>query len=98
MARFVVDYTFQGRTSRIIDASSQEEASGRVNAEINSDDFELEADEIDDVDFYVREMHPVTRDGREIWTTFLLKSDLRGHQSALLTSPLFADREVMGRS
>jgi hypothetical protein len=92
MARFIVDYTFKGRTSSTIEASSQEEALERVAEEINRDDFTLDADEIDDVDFDVREMHPVTRAGREIWTTFVWPTDTRGHQSALKDSPLFADR------
>jgi hypothetical protein len=34
-------------------------------------------------------MHPVTRDGREIWTTYVRDGDIRGHQSSLESSPLF---------
>ena len=93
MARFIVDYTFHARTSHTIDASSLEEAEERIAAEVDSDDLELDADEIDDVDFEVREMHPVTRDGREMWTTNIKCGDVRGHQSALKTAPLFAYAE-----
>lgn len=89
MGKFIVDYTFHGRASKCIHAPSQEEAMAAVEREVNSDDFDIEADEYDDVDFTVREMHPVTRDGREIWTTRVLPADVRGHQSALAESPLF---------
>ncbi|WP_037407120.1 hypothetical protein [Shinella sp. DD12] len=89
MARFHVDYTFHGRASRTIEASSKEEAEERIEAEVNSDDFEIDADDIDDVKFTVAEMHPVTRDGRELWTTYVRAGDVRGHQSALASSPLF---------
>ena len=90
MGKFIIDYTFHGRTSRTIEASSKEEAQARIEAEVNRDDFEIEADEIDGLDFKVREMFPVTRDGREIWTTYFRATDVRGHQSALKSSPLFA--------
>jgi len=90
MKRFTVDYTFQGSSSRIITADSLEDAQAQVEKEVDGDDFELDADEIDDVDFTVREMHPVTRAGKEVWTTYPLAGDVRGHLSALLTTPLFA--------
>lgn len=90
MAKFIVDYTFHGRTSRTIEAESLEDAQASIEQDVERDDFELDADEIDDIDFTVREMHPVTRGGRELWTTLVLKTDVRGHQSALNSSPLFA--------
>jgi hypothetical protein len=90
MAKFIVEYTFQGRASKTIEADSLEDAEALTETEVDRDDFEIDADSIDDVDFEVREMHPVTRNGREIWTTYVLQTDVRGHQSALLTSPLFA--------
>lgn len=90
MAKFIVEYTFQGRASKTIEADSLEDAEVLTETEVDRDDFEIDADSIDDVDFEVREMHSVTRDGREIWTTYVLQTDVRGHQSALLTSPLFA--------
>jgi len=93
MGKFIVDYRFSARSSRTIEATSKDEATERIAGEINCDDFEMEADEIDDVDFDVRELHPVTRDGKEIWTTYVLKHDVRGHQSALDSSPLFRGRE-----
>ncbi|MEL4072256.1 hypothetical protein WKW50_19125 [Ochrobactrum sp. GPK 3] len=89
MARFMVNYTFHGRSSKTIEASSKEEAEELTCAEVERDDFELDADEIDDVDFTVSELHPVTRDGREIWTNYVRDSDQRGHPSALASSPLF---------
>jgi hypothetical protein len=92
MARFIVEYKFYGRTSRTIDAASLEAAEAEIEEEVNGGGFELDADEIDDVQYEVREMHPVTRYGREMWTTLVLKSDTRGHQSALLTAPLFAQQ------
>lgn len=90
MAKFSVDYTFHGRTSRTIEADSLEAANALIDAEVNQDDFEIDADQIDDVDFSIQEMHPITRDGRELWTTYVRTGDTRGHQSALASSPLFA--------
>lgn len=89
MAKFHVDYTFCGRASRTIEASSKEEAEERIEIEVDAHDFHIDADEIDDIDFTVREMHPVTRGGREIWTSLMLPGDKRGHQSAIDSSPLF---------
>ena len=88
--RFSVGYTFHGRASEIIEAESLEAAKAAIEAKVETDDFEIEPDEIDDVDFHVQQMHPVTRDGRELWTTFVMMGDLRGHQSALLETPLWA--------
>jgi len=90
MPKFMVDYTFQGRSSRTIVAESKEAAEAIVEVEVNKDDFDIDADSIDDVNFYVQEMHPVTRNGRELWTTYVLKGDIRCPQSALASSPLFA--------
>lgn len=90
MAKFMVDYTFHGRSSRTIEAESLEAAEAIIEAEVNKDDFEIDADEVDDVDFHIQEMHPVTRDGRELWATYVRAGDQPGHQSALTSSPLFA--------
>lgn len=90
MAKFMVNYTFHGRASRTIEAETMEEAEATVDAEVNRDDFDIDADSIDDVNFDIQEMHPVTRDGRELWTTYVMKGDVRGHQSTLSSSPLFA--------
>lgn len=92
MPKFIIDYTFHGRASKTVEASSQEEAEATIEAEVNADDFEIDADQIDDVDFTVREMYPVTRNGREIWSTYIAATDVRGHQSAIDNSPLFAGR------
>lgn len=91
MRKFSVNYTFKGRSHDIIHASSLEEAEAIIKSRVEADDFELGADEIDDVDFDVSEMHPVTRAGREIWTTYMLASDIRGHASALVETPLFRE-------
>lgn len=90
MHKFMVDYRFHGRTSRFVEFPSIEEAEAAIEAEAYSDNFDIEADEIDDVDFTVREMFPVTREGKEIWTTYVRETDTRGHQSALAGSPLFS--------
>lgn len=90
MAKFMVEYTFRGRASRTIEAETMEDAETEVDAEVNRDDFDIDADSIDDVNFDIQEMHPVTRIGRELWTTYVMKGDVRGHQSALASSPLFA--------
>lgn len=92
MPKFMVDYTFHSRSTDFIEASSKEEAEAAISAKVNADDFDLDADEIDDVDFTIHEMHPVTRGGKEIWTTYVRDDDKRGHQSAVDNSPLFAGR------
>lgn len=92
MAKFMVEYTFHGRACRTIEAEAMEDAEALIDAEVNKDDFDIDADSIDDVNFHIQELHPVTRDGREIWTTYVMKGDVRGHQSALSSSPLFASR------
>lgn len=89
MARFSVNYSFHARAYETIEASSLEDAKALIYAKVEADDFELDADEIDDVDFDVTELHPVTRGGREIWTTYVRDSDVRGHGSALAETPLF---------
>lgn len=88
--RLSVSYTFRGRASEIVEADDLEAAKVMIEAKVNDDNFDPSVEAIDDVDFHVQQLHPVTRDGREIWTTFVMKGDLRGHQSALLTTPLFA--------
>ena len=92
MPKFMVDYTFHARSTDFIEASSKEEAESAIDAKINADDLDLDADEIDDVDFTIHEMHPVTRGGKEIWVTHVREGDTRGHQSAIDNSPLFAGR------
>ncbi len=89
MPKFAVNYTFHGRSSTFVEAESLDAAKAKINADIERDDFELDADEIDDVDYDINEMHPVTRNGREIWTTYVRDGDIRGHQSSLESSPLF---------
>lgn len=90
MGRFIVDYRVTGRASDTINADSKDAAIAMVAERVERDDFVIDLDETDDVDFEVRELHPVTRAGREIWTTFVCPSDTRGHLSALKESPLFA--------
>ncbi|CAN7603487.1 hypothetical protein [Bosea sp. LjRoot237] len=81
MARFIVDYRFHARGSMPIQAESVEEAKAIVEAQVDNDGFEPPVDDYDDIDFDVREMHPVTRDGHEVWTTYVRASDSRGHAS-----------------
>lgn len=90
MARFHVSYRFRATASQTIEAESLDAAEAKVEADVNSDDFDLEADDIDDVRFEVQQMHPVTRDGSELWTTYVRAGDVRGHQSAMATAPLFS--------
>ena len=90
MPKFMVEYTFHARSSRTIEAESLAAAEAIVDEEVNKEDFDIDADSIDDVDFSIQEMHPITRDGRVLWTTYIRKGDVRGHQSALGTAPLFA--------
>jgi hypothetical protein len=91
MPRFFVDYTISGRATATIEADSMEEARAKVEEEAYAEDFDIDLDAIDDVDFRIQELHPVTRDGKEIWTTYVRDSDKRGHQSAIDNSPLFAE-------
>lgn len=90
MGKFIVDYRFSGRGSMPIQADSLEEAKAMVEAQLDDDSFEPPTDDFDDIDYTVREMHAVTRAGREIWTTFVAQSDVRGHASAVKDTPLFA--------
>ncbi|POO54361.1 hypothetical protein CPJ18_02365 [Agrobacterium rosae] len=90
MAKFMVNYTFSGRGCETVEADTQEAAEALVEAKINRDDYEPDADELEVVDVSLSELHPVTRDGKEIWTTYIKASDQRGHQAVLSSSPLFA--------
>src|SRR5690606_3685150 len=71
MARFAVNYTIHGRATDIVEATSLPEAIAMIEAKVDRDDFHIDLDDVDDVDFNVAEMHPVTREGREIWTTYV---------------------------
>lgn len=90
MARFMVNYTFNGRGSDIIQADTLEEVQAIVDAQLDDDNFEPPTDDYDDIDATVIETHPVTRDGHELWTTYVRASDVRGHASALMSTPLFS--------
>lgn len=90
MPRFCVSYRFHGTATETIEAEDLDAANALISAKVDDDNFDIDADEIDDVDFHVQQMHPVTRDGRELWVTYIRAGDLRGHPSALLSTPLFA--------
>jgi hypothetical protein len=90
MARFLVEYTFSGRGSQSIESESQDAAQAIVDEQLDDEGFEPPADQYDEIEARVSEMHPVTRDGREIWANYIRPSDTRGHASAIKTSPLFA--------
>lgn len=91
MAKFIIDYNFHGRGSNTIEADSLEAAKAIAESQADDENFEPPVDDFDDIDMTVREMHPVTRDEREIWTTYVRSSDTRGHASAIKASPLFAE-------
>ena len=89
MAKFMVDYRFNGRGGETIEADTLEDAKAIVDAKIDNDYFDPPVDDFDDIDAAVKELHPVTRSEREIWTTYVLPTDTRGHASALSATPLF---------
>lgn len=90
MPRFLINYTFKARGSETIEAESQEDAESIIEDRLDEGGFDPPVDDYDDIDFTAVEMHPVTRDDREIWTSYVRASDTRGHPSALTTTPLFA--------
>lgn len=90
MPRFHVRYTYRAEATTTLHADSYESACEEVRELIEADETGIDAEEIHDIDFHVAEMHPVTRDGREMWTTYVRDGDTRGHQSALASAPLFA--------
>jgi hypothetical protein len=79
MARFIVTYTVHGTATTTIDAPDLASAKALVETEIDSDEFDTGLDQIDDVDYDIRELHPITRDGKEMWSTHVRPSDLPGH-------------------
>ena len=90
MQKFMVNYTISGRACQTFEAESIESLRAKIDAEVERDDFDIDMDDIDAVDFDIKDLHPVTRDGREVWTTYVGQGDIRGHQSAIDDSPLFA--------
>lgn len=82
MAKFHVEYIFHARASDSIEAESFEGATRLINERVNADNFELDAEHIDDVDFTIRELHPVTRNGHKLWTTYVRPDDSLGHGEA----------------
>jgi len=91
MAKFIVNYSYRASATSEVFAESIDEAKAKIQREIDGDDFDPGFDEIHDVDFAINEMHAVTRKGREIWSTYVFPTDIRGHQSALNATPLFAN-------
>jgi hypothetical protein len=77
MARFSVTYDVIGSMTETIEAESLEVAKARAEDKAYDDNTEFDLDTIDDVRVSVREMHHVIRDGRKVWTTYVLKSDER---------------------
>lgn len=90
MPKFVVNYFVSGTAQKTVEAESKQALEARISEEVERDDFEIDVDDFDDVDFTIQEMHPVTRDGREMWTTRVVEGDVRGHVSAVNSSPLFS--------
>lgn len=75
MPRFFVSYTISGSASEVIEAVSKEEAESAIDAKINADDFEIDLERVEDVDFYMQELHPVIRDGKHINVTQVRDTD-----------------------
>lgn len=80
MPKFFVNYTFHASASDLIDADSEEEARRIIEARVEDDAFDLDAETIDDVDFTITEMKPITRDGRKIWSGYVRDTDTLGHE------------------
>lgn len=80
MGRFIVTYRISGEATRELQADSREDADRLVAAELRRDDFEIEPDESEVDDYSVQELHPVTRDGVKMWTTYRRSSDVAGHE------------------
>jgi hypothetical protein len=81
MKRFAIAYRVTGRIDTTIEAADETAARCAAEAESDNDDFVSDLHDIDDVRIDVRELHPVTRDGKPVWTTYPLKSDVPGHHA-----------------
>jgi hypothetical protein len=79
MARFNVEYTIRGRASETIEADTLEHAKQIAQSRCEDENFLPELYDVDDIDCRVAEFHPVTRNGKEIWTTYVLRDDVPGH-------------------
>lgn len=75
MAKFSVRYDVQGSVTDIIEADNIDEARAIANAKAEDENTEFDLDTIDDVNVRVSEMYPVVRNGRKIWTTYIMKTD-----------------------
>ncbi|RUW56378.1 hypothetical protein [Mesorhizobium sp. M8A.F.Ca.ET.021.01.1.1] len=81
MTKYCIDYTFYGRSEETIDTDEPiEKLRAKIEKKINGNDTDwLDPTSIDNIDFTVREMHPVTRGERQIWTTYVRDDDVMGH-------------------
>ena len=77
MPEFMVDIRVHGRMTMTITADSKAEAEEKLTALVNDDNWEADLDDVDDVNWHVAELIPVTRDGRMIKTTYVRAGDVR---------------------
>lgn len=78
MARFSVTYNVRGSMTETFEAGSLEAAKKMAAETADDEDYEFDLDTIDDVNFSVHELHPVIRDGKKIWTSYVRKTDTIG--------------------
>lgn len=76
MPKFSVQYRVSGSMTDIIEAESKEAAEAIAQANCEDDGWEPDLDTVDDVDFYVQEMHRVVRDGKTMHTTYVRATDV----------------------
>jgi len=74
MARYMVTYYVRGTVTDVIDADSKEAA--EAQAEDRADGDEWDFDNGTDVDFEVRELHRVIRNGDVVWVNYIRPRDV----------------------
>jgi hypothetical protein len=75
MLRFMITYRVQGEFTEIVEAETLEHAKAICEAKIEDEDFGLELDSADDINFSAYQLHPVLREGKRVETTYVRKSD-----------------------
>lgn len=77
MAKYFITYRVSGIALTTIDTEeSPEDVNERLCSEVNSDNFDIELDEIHDVDIDIAEAFLVERsDGKRVWTTYVRATD-----------------------
>ena len=79
MAKYSISYRVSGTAMSTIETDeTKEQLENRLVGEINDDDWDIDLDTIDGVDFDVQEMFLVERqDGKRVWTTYVRATDKR---------------------